>query len=385
MRLITVLFLLLLAALGVGYRLNDPGYVLVRIGDIAAETTLWGGLIALIASATVLRLIYVTLRSFWRGSSWLFGWAGQRKAKGLRGLSERAAVALLQGKWLAAQGYFLQAKKLGDIDLASNLGLARAAHELGNKEVEVSALASAQSLLPDNDQSVANIKMTWQIAQGESAEVIEILEPLHLAGECSVQGLIVLAKAYRCEHRWLDVRNLWPSLEKQKLLKKELFDEDFEGLWAARLLAESNIADAVKILPKAHKANVVILTEWVDILLSERTQDDALAAIEYALAAKWDDQLVLRYGKTLGSDVEAQLAQGKKWLKKSPDNVPLLMTLGRLATVKRQVSLARDYFESALAQASEGDPARSEIYRELGRACHGLGDSQRALQYLLKA
>ena len=33
----------------------------------------------------------------------------------------------------------------------------------------------------------------------------------------------------------------------------------------------------------------------------------------------------------------------------------------------------------------ESDPVRSEIYRELGRTCHSLGDSQRALQYLLKA
>jgi HemY protein len=384
MRLLTVLLVLLLAALGVGYWLDDSGYILVRIGDIAAETTLWGSLVALTAIAVVLRLIYLTLRAFLRGSSWLLGWTGQRKVRGLRVLSETAALALLQGKWVLAQRDFLQAKKLGDIDLASNLGLARAAHELGNKEVEVSALKAAKSLLPDTDQSIGNIMMTWQIAQGESADVIEILEPIHLAGECSGQRLVVLARAYLNEHRWLDVKKLWPTLEKQKLLKKEVFEQDFERVWAARLLAESNIADALKIIPKALKSNVAIYSAWVDFLLLVRTED-ALAAIEYALAAKWDDQLVLCFGKTHGSNVEAQLIQGKKWLKKNPDNVALLMALGRLAIAQRQVSLARDYFESALAQAPEGDSIRSEIYRELGQACHGLGDAQSALQYLLKA
>ena len=62
MRLLTVLLVLLLAALGVGYWLDDSGYILVRIGDIAAETTLWGSLVALTAIAVVLRLIYLTLR-----------------------------------------------------------------------------------------------------------------------------------------------------------------------------------------------------------------------------------------------------------------------------------------------------------------------------------
>ena len=43
MRLLIALFVILLTVLGAGYWLNDPGYVLVRLGDIAAETTLWGG------------------------------------------------------------------------------------------------------------------------------------------------------------------------------------------------------------------------------------------------------------------------------------------------------------------------------------------------------
>ena len=34
MRLLIALFVFLLAVLGAGYWLNDPGYVLVRLGDI---------------------------------------------------------------------------------------------------------------------------------------------------------------------------------------------------------------------------------------------------------------------------------------------------------------------------------------------------------------
>ena len=109
---------------------------------------------------------------------------------------------------------------------------------------------------------------------------------------------IVLARAYLSQRRWLDVKTLWPSLERQKLLKKELFDKDFERLWAARLLAEANIADALKMLPKALKSDTAMLTQWVDLLLLERKEDDAVAVIEVALAADWDEQLVLRYGKT---------------------------------------------------------------------------------------
>ena len=129
MRLLIALFVILLTVLGAGYWLNDPGYVLVRLGDIAAETTLWGGFLILTAALVVLRLIYVTLRAFLRGSSWLLGWSGQRKAKGLHAHSEKASIALVQGKWLLAQQHFIKAQKLGDIGFAGNLGLARAAYE----------------------------------------------------------------------------------------------------------------------------------------------------------------------------------------------------------------------------------------------------------------
>lgn len=385
MRLLIVLFVFLLVALGVGYWLNDPGYVLVRLGDFAAETTLWGSLLVLATAVVVLCLTYLVCRAFVRGSSWLLGWSGQRRAKGFHAQCEKAAIALAQGNWLTAQQHFLKAQKLGDIDLAGSLGLARTAYELGDKEVQIHALESAKVLSPDNDQAISNLAMTWQIAQGESAEVIQILEPRYTAGECSNQMHIVLARAYLSEARWLDLKRLWPSLEKQKLLQRAVLAQDVERLWAGRLLAEVNVVDALKTLPKALKSDVAILTAWIDLLLLERPADEAIVVIEVALAAHWDEQLVLRYGTTHGSDIDAQLAQGKKWMKKHPNDVSLLMTLGRLAIGTRQLPLARDYFASALEQAPEGDSVRSDIYNELGRTCHGLGESQQALQYLLKA
>ena len=384
MKLLVALFAFLLAFLGVGYWLGDPGYLLVRLGNFAAETTLWGSLLVLTGVALVLRLIYVGFRAILRGSSWLLSWTGHRKARGFQAQSEKAALALVQAKWLKAQQHFLKAQKLGDIDLAGSLGLARAAYELGHKEVQTNALESAKALSPGNNQSISNLAMTWQIAQGESAEVIEVVEPIYNAGKCSNEMHIVLARAYLSEARRSELKALWPVLENQKLLQKALFDKDFERLWAMRLLAEVNIEDALKILPKAHKSDVSILIEWVDLLLLERSVDEAIAVIEVALNTGWDEQLVLLYGTTHGSDIDAQLSQGKKWLKKRSNEVSLLMTLGRLAIAARHLPLGRDYFESALAQAPEFDPVRSEIYRELGGACYGLGDSQRALQYLLK-
>jgi uncharacterized protein HemY len=111
---------------------------------------------------------------------------------------------------------------------------------------------------------------------------------------------------------------------------------------------------------------------------------DLIALIEYALGNTWNDEWLLLYGKTHGPDLESQLVYGKKLLKKKPDDVVVLIALGRLATNKRQLSLARDYFEAALGKTQEGDLARAGIYRELGRICNALGDTQRALQYLLK-
>ena len=210
MKLLTVLLVVLLAVLGVGYWFNEPGYVLVRIGDVAAEATVWGSLVALLCVLVVLRLIYLTLRTFLRGSSWLIGWTGQRKANDRLVLAEKAALASARSDWPTAERLLLKAKKLGDIDFASNIGLARAAYELGNKEVQISALASAKVASPANARSISSIALTWLITQGESEEVIETLQPSFLAGECAGDMLVVLTKAYLGQGRWSDVQKLWP-------------------------------------------------------------------------------------------------------------------------------------------------------------------------------
>lgn len=67
MKLLIVMSIVLLTLVGVAYWINDPGYVLVRIGEFGAEATLWGSLLALLTVLVLLRLLYVTFRAFWRG------------------------------------------------------------------------------------------------------------------------------------------------------------------------------------------------------------------------------------------------------------------------------------------------------------------------------
>jgi len=396
MKLLIVMSIVLLTLVGVAYWINDPGYVLVRIGEFGAEATLWGSLLALLTVLVLLRLLYVTFRAFWRGSSWVIGWSGQRKTKECQELQQSAVLALVRDDWVAAQEYFLRAKRLGKIGFASNLGLARAAYELGNIEVQTSALDAAKLVSEishngapndssrDKGQRIASIAMNWLIDRGEGAQVIDVLEPQYKTGECPNAKLVVLCKAYLHASSATDIKNIWPVLERQKLLKKKFFDKDFEKVWAKRLSAESNTADALKILPKIERANTTILSEWINVLAANGNAGDLVAVIEYALANTWNDEWLQLYGKTHGPDLESQLVYGKKLLKKKPDDVVVLIALGRLATNKRQLTLARDYFEAALGKTQEGDSARAEIYRELGRICNALGDTQRALQYLLK-
>ena len=100
-----------------------------------------------------------------------------------------------------------------------------------------------------------------------------------------------------------------------------------------------------------------------------------MSEIEAYLRKDWSDAVVLAYADLLDADTGARLRNAEGWLKAHPNNVALLVALGRLCIAGRLWGKAREYLDRALliredalvweataeCLSGEGDHAGAEV------------------------
>ena len=106
----------------------------------------------------------------------------------------------------------------------------------------------------------------------------------------------------------------------------------------------------------------------------------ARAVIESALAENWNPELVLLYGESAGDDAIVRIERAEAWLKARPQEVELLLTLGRLCLRRELWGKARSYLEASLAL----HPGR-EAHVALAQLCDRIGLGEEASRHFRAA
>ena len=99
----------------------------------------------------------------------------------------------------------------------------------------------------------------------------------------------------------------------------------------------------------------------------------AQLAIENALAAAWEPELVLLYGECRDDGAIPRIERAEGWLKDRPRDAELLLTLGRLCAQRELWGKARSYLEASLAL----HPVR-DAHIALARLCDRIGLAEEA-------
>ncbi len=164
-------------------------------------------------------------------------------------------------------------------------------------------------------------------------------------------------------------RVVWVSLLRQGSL---------DGRTDAQGNPEVAVAELWKRLPKSLRDDVELLQGWVDHLLTLPQQEHAEEAVRLILGHTWESRFVLTYGTIRTTEVPRQILVAQGWLKERPQDIDLMLTLGRLCILDEQFENGREYLEAALRI----EP-RAEIHAELGRLCIVMGDEKRGTDFLL--
>ncbi|MFK7977846.1 MAG: heme biosynthesis HemY N-terminal domain-containing protein [Halioglobus sp.] len=383
------LFVLILMALLLGVGIvaiieTDPGYVMLAYGNNTLESSLWVGLLLLMAVALA---VFFALRLFYRllsGQRTFFSWIETRQHGQAQRNTTRGLISYGEGNWAAARRQVMRGAHKNDAPLLNHLLAARASHQLGDADQAREFLDAAKDTQDDADVMVDITRAELQLDAGSPKQALSILQGLRASAGKYPKVLSLLHKACTALEDWDGLLTLLPELKRHKTLPVEEYQALETQVHQHRLVnASTGDAATTEILtatwqqvPSELKQDPDMVAAYAGQLIAVGDHESAEKIILKALKGGWDASLVRQFGFLEGDQAPRRLAKAESWLQNHPEDSELLLCLGRLSARDRLWGKARDYFESSYRL--EKTP---EICAELGRLLTCLGEPKVAAAY----
>lgn len=344
-RIVLLLAILLLGALGWQWLAADPGQVQVQIRGYLIETTVVvATAFGLLAFATLWLLLWL-LRAPLR---WL---AGRRRRRARHAFAQ-AELRLREGLWGKAEKLFLRAADDPDFRIPALLEAAQAAHSRGDAAQAQAHLARLDAE-PEGRRLVQLERAREALASDRPEEAGALLAGIE---QLPPSGLLLRVQALCASHRAGEALVLLPELHRSHLL---------DGLaWAKQELAvalqaldgagdRGALEQVWNALPKGLRRTGPVIEAYVERVLSLGGGGDAAALIEEHLRQDWSETLVRRYGQLEQPEPAQRLRHAEKWLVGHADSIGLHLALGQISLQQGALSQAEEFLGHALALGSD--------------------------------
>ena len=378
------LFIAFAAAFLVYYLLegfNNPGYVLIGVGQWSMETSLLFFAIGLI-------IVFFVLYMLFRLLGWLIRLPGQLKKRGTNVRFNRSQEALIAGLVDTAEGNWEKAEKVlikhashSGAPLIHYLTAARAAQSRGAFDKRDEYLKKAADQAPGSDVAIGLTQAELHLSGNQFEQALETLTRLHSIDPSHASVLKLLHQTYKHLGDWEGIRKLIPSLNNNKVLMeaevKLLETQTFSQL--LKQTAEKGDAEEIQKLwiqipdyiKRMQGISAIYFASMIDVGAGARIEND-LADI---LSVHWDETLLVLFGSVQSNDTAKQLETAEQWLASHPDNAVLLAVLGKLSSKCEDAEKAENYLSQSIAI----EPT-VQAYQRLGDLLYKKGDKDKASQ-----
>lgn len=368
--LFLVLSLLLAAGALAPLIKNDPGHVLINIGEWTVETS-----VLVLVSALVVLWFSVQI-AVW---IWHMPVVTARRLREQRAFNqlEKGLLALTEGDWRAAEKALEKSASVQGRTTAQYLAAAQAADGQDANERREYYLEQADSGGSKKRFLVELTRARLLLGNGSRQAALPILEALHKRRRKHPQVLEMLSRCYRELKMWDELLKLLPVLSKADILSDDQLN-DLQEEVAVNKLREVSDAETLqstwKKLPRALRHQSVVVEAFAIAAAKLEENDLAEPLIVTSLKQDWNATLVLQYGDPLAQDRQKRLKQAEKWLKQHPDDAALHLALGRLCAGESLWGKAREHMVKSL----ELEPGSSG-YDSLGQLLERQGELELAM------
>lgn len=376
MRWLWVFLAAISGALAGATLLQDPGYVMVRAGDLVFESSIAAAVLSLLLVAIAAFFLSFVVRRTLQSLGLLGKWRVARQQSKTIGGWRRAVLAAAAGDWSTA------ARAVDGISIEPDRQLDRAlitARHLVQNDNPQSLNALVDQISAEHPHLLAELQVSiarWQIEAGAVTEAFDRLSNL----PPSTQWAGLYAWSCVSLHRWKALAAHWQQVEKYGVLKSEVFRPQMIMFRAGKAMADSvvghpggkaNWQAGLKGLPKQWRADANTLDLWATFLVQAGREVQARELVLHALAKSWQPVLIRRLGllctiKPLATAVE----QATELLTKHPQDTELLLAVARLLRADNRPNEARRHLMSA-GNRLRSDPPTSEEAEELRQLVAG--------------
>jgi HemY protein len=358
--------------------MEDPGYVLIAVGEWTVETTLALTVVIVLLSFTIL---YYSIRAGLGvlavpGS--LRHWQKQRlEHKAIKSLTS-GLIDLAEGQWQAAEKKVIKHVKSSDASLLNYLAAARAAQAQGADQRRDHYLKLALENHPSADIAVGLTQAELQLNQHQLEQALATLRHLHQLSPKHPQVLKALAGLYQNLGDWEHLLEIIPLLRKHKAMSEDIIADLSQQTYLKLLQAPNLYSELSAIwtrIPESFRESEVLLTVYVRQLLKMGESDLAEPLLRHALRRQFSETLLMLYGKIESAEPARQLALVESLLVEHERDAIALLTAGRLCLRNKLWGKARSYLE-----ASVNAQPNIEAYNELGKLLERMGESAAAAE-----
>jgi HemY protein len=295
--------------------------------------------------------------------------------------SNQGWSSLIEGDWSRAEACMLKAAKHSENPVHFYLAAAKAEQELGMIDRRDDSIRKAMRSAPQEQLAIGLVHAELQLKQGQ---LEQSLATLHGMAKLAPYNTIVLRLSAKVASKmgdWQEVSKLLHPLRKYEVLPAEEIAVLEAKTYASILQNEAKksgkqaLLDYWETLPKNIRYQSAVVQQYAQLLLSLGAFAEAEQVIRNALRKQWDVDLVKLYGLALGPDLSKQISTAEGWLRTTPGEPALLLTLARLCLAHKLWGKARNYLDACIALEPNAD-----AYAELGRLLGFLGEQQKALE-----
>jgi HemY protein len=358
---------------------ENPGYVLIGIGNWSVETSLIVFLVGLILGFYLLYL-------FFRFLGWLIRLPSQVKSRSRNIKFNRSQDALIAGLVGSAEGKWEQAEKIlikhashSGAPLLHYLTAARAAQSRGAYDKRDEYLKKASAQAPGSDVAIGLTQADLHFSANQFDKALETLIKLHSIDATHAGVLKLMHQTYQRLGDWQGLRKLLPSLNKNKILMeteiKKLEVEAFGGL-LNQTIKQGNINEMRLLwteIPNHIKKNPAVAAIYFAAMIKSALGVEIENELVEVLTINWDETLLLLFGSMPTTDVRKQLETAEAWLPHHQKDGVLLTILGKLSFKCQEYDKAEDYLNKSIAI----DP-NVQAYRVLGDLYSVQGEEHKA-------
>jgi len=282
---------------------------------------------------------------------WPFGAFSRRHRRVSRQRMSDGLVALAEGRHGDAERDLNRASRMDSLRGAALLGSAEASSRRGEYARAFESLDQASQSAP---QAARVLRARALRREGKFGEAVALLAPESDSGSLTPAGWRELALAALASGNLRRARQALEPLQKSGAFGTRAYNALESKILVATLSASPDGATLNTLwsqLPKAQRRVPAIIDAYARRAAGFGLILPAMDEVESALRREWSPLLIETYGTLGNHDIDARLRRAESWLDAHPNDVSLLLTLGRMCIRLKLWSKAQTYLQRVLALA----------------------------------